>query len=185
MWIISKTGFVSLVEHATDPDMLRARARRAEHLTGTFPIHPDEVIDLGAACPDYRYHANVDRAAAAAVIANAVLDIDYSSHVKEEVSGADDVMYSAMLSCWTALHRLQDPPSPAADWWNAKGYTDADFEWEQARLDTEGGYDDEDVDPDGGDEDTDPPTLDGIVAQVYELADRMRATYGDASSEDK
>jgi hypothetical protein len=118
MWIISGDGFVSLVQHKDDPTLIRARARRLEHLVQTFDVAEDQVIDLGPKAPDYRWHLDIPRSAAAHALAAQVETLDYDSHVKESVSGKDNVMYRAMLSCWTALHRLQDPePSPSRDWW--------------------------------------------------------------------
>jgi hypothetical protein len=52
-----------------------------------------------------------------AAVTDALQDLDYVSHVKEEVAGTDDAMYTAMLGCWTALYRLQRPDPPTADWW--------------------------------------------------------------------
>jgi len=118
MWVIAKHGFVSLVEHNTDPDLIRARARRREHLADTFDLNDIDIIDLGRDAPDYRWHADVPRVHVAQALYDAVLNLDYSSHVKEEVSGADNVMYSSMLGCWRELYKLQDPPGEVdTDWW--------------------------------------------------------------------
>jgi hypothetical protein len=131
MWIISKTGFVSLVQHNTDDTLLRARARRSEHLTDTFP--ECEVIDLGINCPDYRWHTDIARQDAIDHVIASLESIDYPSHVKEEVTGgtgkdADHVFYRAMLDCWTALARLQDRPPRDPDFWSR--YDD----WEDRRT---------------------------------------------------
>lgn len=107
MWIIARDGFVSLVEHDADHTMLRARARRREHLADTFDLNDADIIDLGPNAPDYRWHADVPKLNAAQVMYDAVMAIDYDSHVKENVAGTDHVMYSAMLGCWRELHRLQ------------------------------------------------------------------------------
>jgi hypothetical protein len=119
MWIISKGSFVSLVQHQDDSTKLRARARTRAHL---IKIFPDATIeDLGVNAPDYRWHANVDRADAAAKVAQTVMDVDYTSHVKEAVTGghgpgADHQFYSAMMQCWRALNTLQDRGRPAANY---------------------------------------------------------------------
>ena len=115
MWIITDQGFVSIVAHDTKPDFVRARARRHEHLVDTFDLFDGDVIDLGPDAPDYRFHADVPRHKAAYAIADAVMDLHYTSHVKEHVARSDDVFYKAMLACWSALHRLQDTPTPASE----------------------------------------------------------------------
>ena len=134
MWIITRDGFVSLVEHNTDPQLVRIRARRREHLADTFDLSDADIIDLGPNAPDYRWHAEIPRVNVAQVMYESVMDLDYSSHVKEEVSGDDDQMYHAMLQCWTSLRRLQDPPTPERDWWNDDRF-DAYDEWEARNRD--------------------------------------------------
>jgi len=110
MWTITTDGFVSLVEHKTDPDIIRARARRVEHLQDTFDLNDADIIDLGADCPDYRYHADIPRLNVAQKMYDAVMNVGYASHVKEEVAAKDGVFYRAMLGCWRELYTLQDPP---------------------------------------------------------------------------
>lgn len=105
MWIFTKDGFVSAVAHDTDPDLIRVRARKREHLVHS--LGPVDVIDFGSDAADYRFHADVDRADFAAFLVDAVENLDYTSHVKEEIAGDDKTMYRAMLSCWTALRALQ------------------------------------------------------------------------------
>lgn len=110
MWIITQNGFVSLVAHETDPNVVRARARRKEHLVDTFDISPDAVIDLAQTGRyyDYRWHADIDARVAAVAMFEAVRDIEYTSHVKENVSMGDPDMYTAMLRCWSALNEIQN-----------------------------------------------------------------------------
>jgi hypothetical protein len=117
MWIISKNGFVSLVQHNADSTKLRARARRREHLAATFP--DTDIEDLGVNAPDYRWHCDVDRAAAASLMAQTVMDIDYTSHVKEAVTQGDHDFYSSMMGAWRELNRMQDRGIPKR---NYRGY---------------------------------------------------------------
>ena len=146
MWIITREGFVSLVQHDTDPERVRARARRREHLADTFDLNDADIIDLGPNAPDYRWHADVPKLNVAQAMYDAVMELDYTSHVKEEVARDDAVMYSAMLGCWRELYKLQDPPGHLdPDWWTKP---------EPAPT-----LDD----------------LDDIVGQVGKLADKMRA----------
>src|SRR5262245_8699789 len=109
MWILSKgTGFISVVAHDTDPDSVRVRARKREHLAKAFPLA--DIIELADA--DYRWHANVPRLELIAVIVGEIDDMDYTSHVKEEVTGDDRQFYGAMLACWSALYRMQQDDAP-------------------------------------------------------------------------
>jgi hypothetical protein len=183
MWIIGPGGFTSLVQDNANPDFLRARARRREHLLDSFPFLQDgDLVDLGPDAPDYRWHCSVPRVQAAQAIYDAVLnDVTYESHVKEAVAGDDPVFYQALLSCWTALRRLQEPDRPAVgswrqptfdpawrdDWDSEREYIGATRLSQQAFADTR---------VDLGAE---------IVAGVDKLAERMVAAgFGDDVSDD-
>ncbi len=120
MWIISDKGFVSLVQHDTDPELIRARARRKAHLLDTFDLTEDEIIDYGPNPPDYRWHANVPREDVAEAISDSIMNMSYTSHVKESVSGNDRQMYRAMMSTWNAFYELQRPPRTDGDWWTSR-----------------------------------------------------------------
>jgi hypothetical protein len=160
MWIIAKSGFVSLVQHNTDPDKIRARARRREHLVETFDLSDDEVIDLGENAPDYRWHCELTRSEVREVMMDMVDTLDYTSHVKEEVSGPDNQMYNAMMRCWSALMTLQRPERPESDWWHDRD----DYYDERA-----GNWDDVINDPDK------------FRAISEELADKMLAGSADTN----
>lgn len=140
MWIVTKTGFLSVVQHDQDPGMLRVRARRRDHLAGC--VADDLVLDLGPNCPDYRWHADVDRGCFAAWISEQVYDLDYTSHVKESVAGQDGAMYNAMIGAWLAFNALQ--PRPLIDvldgyesgpdaWYGMDGLPDPDWPPKQHR----------------------------------------------------
>lgn len=107
MWIMSRSGFVSLVQHRDDPSLIRARARRLEHLTKTFDLTSLDVEDLGEEAPDYRWHADVSREKVIESLMAEVNDIDYESHAKEEMAGDDDVYYASLLRTWSAMLPLQ------------------------------------------------------------------------------
>lgn len=126
MWMITKTGFVSFVEHRDDSEALIARARRRVDLELTFPAQAEAITEDPKA--DYRWRVNVPRATAALAAFAAVEAVDYTSHAKEAMAGAvkDEGRYSAYLNVWTALMRLQQssiattaildtPSEPAAD----------------------------------------------------------------------
>ena len=137
---------------------MRVRARRREHLADTFELFDDQVIDLGVDAPDYRFHADVPRVNVAHAIYDAILAIDYDSHVKENVAGNDHVMYSAMLGCWRELYRLQDEPLDTTSSASRQHYIDT------------GRYL-----PETSDALTTLGDLDDLAGQIGTLADKMRA----------
>ena len=105
MWLMTKTGFLSIVQDRTDKTVFQVRARRVEDLETTFPELASEIIEKPTA--DYRWRLKVPRRRVIAAVVQALEDIDYDSHVKEELSGQDDDRYKAYYDCWTALGRLQ------------------------------------------------------------------------------
>lgn len=108
MWIISKHGFVSIVRHAQDPEKFRVRARRREYLAELWPEYTDRIIDFGPNANDYRWHLDVPRVHVVDTMTEAILDIDYDSHVKEAVADNHPEMYGPMLETWRAFYDLQD-----------------------------------------------------------------------------
>lgn len=106
MWIMTTTGFVSLVADRDDATKLQVRARVADDITATFPA-AEVFVSEGA---DYRYRAIIDRRDVAQQLANAVLDIDYDSHFKDVAiaSSSHSGRARAYYGVWTALAELQD-----------------------------------------------------------------------------
>jgi len=80
MWIYTKHGFISIVNG--DDDKLQVRAREPNVLKKLFG---GKIVRTDNA--DYRYRCIVSRADVARVIANEIIDIDYSNF-KGSVSDA-------------------------------------------------------------------------------------------------
>jgi len=139
MWVFAKDiGFISIVKHNESDDLL-VRARRRDHLEQAFPGREKEIVDAAKFAEkdddsqyDYAWRLRVPRGEVVDLLMDAVLDLDYESHVKEEVSGADNALYRSMLDCWTAMMRYQesdgepedtamwgDDAAAAADVWSA------------------------------------------------------------------
>ena len=57
MWVFTKTGFISIVQHRKQVDLMIVRARCAAHLQSLFP--GTEVLETKNA--DYRFRAFVHR----------------------------------------------------------------------------------------------------------------------------
>jgi hypothetical protein len=116
MWLMIKnhdgTGsFLSVVAHDTEDGFVLVRARTREHLAHAFDFEiengPYEIEeDLVA---DYRWRLVLPKDLLMDYLVDAVDRLDYVSHVKEELTARDNDFYDALLSCWTALYRLQSP----------------------------------------------------------------------------
>jgi hypothetical protein len=99
MWLFTRDGFLSIVEHNDKPDMLLVRSRFKGHIERIFGDLVKEVEkDAGT---DYEYRAEIPKAKVAEVIAQMVLDIDYGNF-KNELGNLSlrkmDSLYIAR--CW-------------------------------------------------------------------------------------
>ncbi len=115
MWITTKDGFYSAVEHrtlSTDdvPDiMVRARATEdlahlAERLEQLGHQPPEMELTPDA---DYYCRITIPRRAWQDYASMAAGEISYDSHVKEALSGDDSERYTAMFGCWSAMNDFQ------------------------------------------------------------------------------
>ncbi|RPA70295.1 hypothetical protein EF405_03195 [Cyclobacteriaceae bacterium YHN15] len=73
MWIASKSGFVSVVQHFEKQDMLLVRARVRKDLQSLFDNK--RIIELDYA--DYRFRVEVSKQEFAEIMVNQIKDIDY------------------------------------------------------------------------------------------------------------
>ncbi|MGM0946501.1 MAG: hypothetical protein ACQEW9_15060 [Bacteroidota bacterium] len=73
MWIASKNGFISIVQHRDQPDQVLFRARVRKDLESLFPSQ--EIIETPEA--DYGYRVYVSKQQAVEIISNQVQEIDY------------------------------------------------------------------------------------------------------------
>jgi hypothetical protein len=108
MWLITQTGFISLVQDRKDPSQVWVRARIKEDIAQTFPAYADRIVTkIGA---DYIYRLIVPKDVAALAMWNAVQDVDYDSHAKEVMnrrSHPNPKRMSAYYKIWNALAELQ------------------------------------------------------------------------------
>lgn len=107
MWIVTKEGFLSIVQDRKNSNMLQVRARDPQDIKAHFPRAKVIVID-GA---DYRYRARVNRRKVADTVHAAIMGLTYDSHFKDVAiasrpGNAD--RYEAYYGVWTALAKLQD-----------------------------------------------------------------------------
>ena len=134
MWLMTETGFVSLVEDRDDHGLLQVRGRAAADIIATF---------AGArvfTCPgaDYRHRARVNRREVADTIRDAIMAISYESHFKDvalETSPPNAERFRAYYSCWEALAAMQDfapystvPRPPRTRWGDDQDDDFYDFE---------------------------------------------------------
>ena len=107
MWIVTTSGFLSVVKDRKDPNNLQVRARVREDILAHFPDAQVFVAHGG----DYRHRAVISKADVAAKIAEMILDINYDSHFKDvaiKTSPKSSNRYAAYYGAWTSFAKMQD-----------------------------------------------------------------------------
>lgn len=107
MWVVTRHGFYSAVQHRDDPGRLLVRARARSDLDAMLAVLGRDSEVVNDTCADYRYRVTIEREAWATFLAAEAAGVDYESHAKEAMAGSDRRRYDAYLDCWAALARLQ------------------------------------------------------------------------------
>ena len=131
MWLFEKRGFVSVVAYNPDKDKVnkvhREAAKSSDNPTGWLLVRGRVLADIrevekiighdimvfedkGA---DYQFRALVTREDFKKYMCQIVDDIDYGAHFKEVAeknSTQGKERHSAMMTCWSAMARLQPNP---------------------------------------------------------------------------
>jgi hypothetical protein len=110
MWIMTDTGFVSIVQFRDDPSKLLVRARVEDDLYNVFGEDITVETLPGA---DYLYRTVLDRVDVAEILTMKVFDLDYESHAKDvaldrsaKVPGRTEAYYGT----WSAMAKMQPIP---------------------------------------------------------------------------
>lgn len=107
MWLMLDTGFVSVVQHKDDPEVLLVRARAAGDIESIFGSDVTVAVEPGA---DYLYRAEIGRTRVAEVLLKKVLALDYTSHAKDvalQRSPANPLRREAYYETWQAMALMQ------------------------------------------------------------------------------
>lgn len=100
MWICLNDGFISAVQTENDPNLLKVRARRLNHLQSIFPGHRIQITRK----TDYKYRVFVTKEELARVMLNRIMNIDYSNF-KNSVE--DDELHDLYGRFWMQHYRYQ------------------------------------------------------------------------------
>lgn len=98
MWIFTRDGFLSIVQHNDKPDILIVRSRFKGHIERIFGVLTDK--DTGT---DYEYRAEISRAEVSGVMSDLIRDIDYGNFKNElgiKVRGPQRLDQNYVRRCW-------------------------------------------------------------------------------------
>lgn len=99
MWVFTKHGLLSIVEHRNDKDFLCVRARQAHHLTKNFP----NTVPMYTPDADYHWRLVLSRNVVRKKMIELVDLIDYPNFK----DAADEDLQGPYLRVWTAGMGLQ------------------------------------------------------------------------------
>lgn len=100
MWIFTKHGFLSIVQHKFEPELFQVKARDPEPLQKLFSDYEMIIIDWA----DYRYRVEVPREEVMKRVSQIVDDVRYTSY-KDECE--DDLFHRALVRIWNVMYRFQ------------------------------------------------------------------------------
>lgn len=114
MWLITPTGFYSIVEKPTDrgKGTLTVRARVRADLIALKRVHCPSLGRIRESeDTDYRFRATAKRADVIQAVAHMIEGLNYSNF-KSEVAMRQGIDRAHLYhDVWDVLHRLQDDPA--------------------------------------------------------------------------
>ena len=102
MWVFTRFGFISIVQHNADPSIMLVRSRTIEPLDALWP--GSEVIVMSRA--DYRYRIFVPREVVSEVIMGLLDGLDYPNF--KSTCTDDDDYQLALASVWRTMYGYQE-----------------------------------------------------------------------------
>ncbi len=104
MWLFTRDGFLSIVEHNLNPNILIVRSRFKNHIQKIF----GDVDVQENAGTDYEYRAEIPREKVAKVMSDMIMDIDYGNF-KEELGslGFKKIDSQYVRRCWAVYEVVQ------------------------------------------------------------------------------
>ena len=101
MWIFTKRGFLSIVQHNSMPDHFQVKSRVADPLEQLWPDHEVEVIDWA----DYRFRITIPKNEVLAVLKDEIEDVLYTSFKNE--CEADEGYHYVLTRVWAIMYNYQ------------------------------------------------------------------------------
>ena len=101
MWIFTKRGFLSIVQHNSMPDHFQVKSRVADPLEQLWPDHEVEVIDWA----DYRFRITIPKDEVLTVLKEEVEDVLYTSFKNE--CEVDEGYHYVLTRVWSIMYNYQ------------------------------------------------------------------------------
>ena len=101
MWIFTKRGFLSIVQHNSMPGHFQVKSRVADPLEQLWPDHEVEVIDWA----DYRFRITIPKDEVLTVLKEEVEDVLYTSFKNE--CEVDEGYHYVLTRVWSIMYNYQ------------------------------------------------------------------------------
>mgnify|MGYP001254835154 CR=1 FL=1 len=101
MWIFTKHGFLSVVQHNSMENHFQVKSRAIDILEILWPDHEIEIIDWA----DYRFRITIRKEEAVSIFADQIKAIDYTSF-KNECEN-DEWYHHALTRIWGVMYNFQ------------------------------------------------------------------------------
>lgn len=106
MWVFTRDGFFSAVQHFEQPNTILVRGRVESDLRRLCEIMKTQIVENVDA--DYRYRTSVSRPAWAEYLQQAARELDYPNFKNAMHDLFDDSRRDqAHMEVWSAMQRLQ------------------------------------------------------------------------------
>lgn len=116
MWLFTKYGMFSVVRCSTDPDVLKFRARKREHLEALIKqarLSKDRRI-IETTDSDYRFRIILNRTLGLRILDELMADIDYTNFkdAAKKQQGSNNDYVKTLLQVWGLGLTLQHSDHP-------------------------------------------------------------------------
>ena len=101
MWIFTKHGFLSIVQHNSMESYFQVKSRVIEPLEIIWPDHDIEVISWA----DYRFRITISKDDVVSVLANEINVINYTSFKNQ--CEKDEWYHHALTRIWGIMYNFQ------------------------------------------------------------------------------
>lgn len=101
MWIFTRYGFLSVVQHNAMPDHFQVKSRVIDPLEQLWPEQDIETIDWA----DYRFRVTIEKEMVFPILLKVIKEVNYTSF-KDECRGNHDY-HDALVRVWTTMYNYQ------------------------------------------------------------------------------
>ena len=101
MWIFTKYGFISVVQHNSLEDCFQVKSRVVEPLEILWPEMDIEVIDWA----DYRFRITIEKEKVFDILSKEIQNVNYTSFKNE--CYVDHDYHDALIRVWNTMYNYQ------------------------------------------------------------------------------